>query len=132
MWGGFGQGVPKVGGGGRDPVLPHAYLQGGCASRADLGKLLVAVVKQGLQIGRCVHSGCGDLHFATNDICSAPRLANLDGLMKGKHAQKNFGTVGAMAPTPLSLKTRGEGGEGGGGLGGVAYKDRARPPPPVA
>ena len=29
------------------------------------------------------------------------------------------------APPPLSLKTRG----GGGGLGGVAYKDRARPPP---
>ena len=50
--------------------------------------------------------------------------------MIGKYAQKNFGAVGAMAPTPLSLKTRrgGEGG-GGGGLGGVAYKDRARPPP---
>ena len=31
-----------------------------------------------------------------------------------------------MAPTPLSFKTRGG---GGGGLGGVAYKDRARPPP---
>ena len=46
--------------------------------------------------------------------------------MKGKHAQKNFGAVGAMAPTPLSLKTRG--GRGGRGLGGVAYKDRARPP----
>ena len=45
--------------------------------------------------------------------------------MKGKHAQKNFGAVGAMAPTPLSLKTQG-GGEGG---GGVAYKDRGRPPP---
>ena len=28
-------------------------------------------------------------------------------------------------PAPLSFKTRG----GGGGLGGVAYKDRARPPP---
>ena len=27
-------------------------------------------------------------------------------------------------PAPLSFKT-----EGGGGLGGVAYKDRARPPP---
>ena len=49
--------------------------------------------------------------------------------MKGKHAQKNFGAVGAMAPTPLSLKTRGEG-EGGGGWGGVAYKDQACPPPP--
>ena len=46
--------------------------------------------------------------------------------MKEKHAQKNFGAIGAMAPTPLSLKTPG----GGGGLGGVAYKDRARPPPP--
>ena len=46
-------------------------------SEAGLGKLLVAVVKQGLQIGRCVHSGCGDLHFATNGICLAPRLSNL-------------------------------------------------------
>ena len=45
--------------------------------------------------------------------------------MKGKHAQNNFGAVGAMAPTPLSLRARG----GGGGLGGVAYKDWARPPP---
>ena len=40
--------------------------------------------------------------------------------MKGKHPQKNFGTVGTMSPTPLSLKT----------WGGVAYKDRARPPHP--
>ena len=34
-------------------------------------------------------------------------------------------------PAPLSFKTRGGGGGGGGGggLGGVAYKDRARPPP---
>ena len=38
--------------------------------------------------------------------------------MKGKNAQKNFGAVGAMAPTPLSPKTAG---------GGVAFKD---PPPP--
>ena len=30
--------------------------------------------------------------------------------MKGKHAQKNFGAVGPMAPTPLSLKTQGGGG----------------------
>ena len=44
--------------------------------------------------------------------------------MKGWHAQKNLCAVGAMAPTPLSLKTR-----GGGGLGVVAYKDRARLPP---
>ena len=42
--------------------------------------------------------------------------------MKGKHAQKNFGAVGAMAPTPLSLKTR-----RGGGLWGVSH---TRTPPP--
>ena len=70
-----------------------------------------------------------DLHFATNNICIAPCLANLalknmDGLMKGKHAQKNFSAVGGMAPTPLSLKTG-----GGGGLGSVTYKDRAWTPP---
>ena len=41
--------------------------------------------------------------------------------------KKNFRAVGAMAPTPLSLKTWG----GGGGLGGVAYKDRTRPPPVI-
>ena len=51
-------------------------------------------------------------------------------LMKGRHAQKNFGAVGAMAQTPLSFKTPGGGG-GLGGLGGVAYKDRAQPPPRV-
>ena len=42
--------------------------------------------------------------------------------MKGKHAQKNFGAIGTMALTPLSLKTPGG--------GGVAYKDRAWLPPP--
>ena len=72
-----GGGIPKVGGPTRDPQQPHAYLSGGCVSEAGLGKLLVAVVKQGLQIGRCVHSGCGDLYFATNGICLAPRLSNL-------------------------------------------------------
>ena len=41
--------------------------------------------------------------------------------------QKNFGTIGTMAPAPLSLKTRGGGGGGGGGF---AYKNRAQPPPP--
>ena len=46
-------------------------------SGAGLGKLLVAVVKQGLQIGKYVHNSCADLHFATNDICVAPRCANL-------------------------------------------------------
>ena len=65
VWGGgafsHGGGGPKVGGPTRDPLLPHAYLQGGCVSGAGLGKLLVAVVKQGLQMGRCVHIGCGDL-----------------------------------------------------------------------
>ena len=38
--------------------------------------------------------------------------------MKGKHAQKSFGAIGTMAPTPLSLKTL----EGGGGV--THKKDR--------
>ena len=59
--GGRPWGVPKVWGDTRDPLLPHAYLQGGCVSGAGLGKLLVAVVKHGLQMGRCIHSLCGDL-----------------------------------------------------------------------
>ena len=71
----MGGGVPKVGGPTRDPLLPHAYLQGGCVSGAGLGKLLVAVVKQGLQMGRCVHSGCGD-HSLYNKR-RLHRLANL-------------------------------------------------------
>ena len=58
---GRGGGVPKVGGPTRDPLLPHAYLQERRVSGAGLGKLLVDVVKQGLQMGRCVHGGCGDL-----------------------------------------------------------------------
>ena len=81
-WRGWGAvrpwgGGAKVGGPTHDPLLPHAYLQGGCVSGAGLGKLLVAVVKQGLQMGRCVYSGCGDLHLTTNDICLVPRLANV-------------------------------------------------------
>ena len=59
--GGGRGGGPKVGGPTRNPLLPHAYLQGGRVSGAGLGKLLVAVVKQGLQMGRCVHGGCGNL-----------------------------------------------------------------------
>ena len=40
-----------------------------------------------------------------------------------KHVIKKFGAVGAMAPTPLSLKTRREGGLGG-------SHTRTAPPPP--
>ena len=48
----------------------------------------------------------------------------MDGLMKGKHAQKNFGADTTISQNP------GGGEGGGGGLGGVTYKDRARLPPP--
>ena len=47
-------------------------------------------------------------------------LKSTDGLMKQKHTQQKRGAVGAMPSNPLSLKSR----------GGVAYKDRGRPPPP--
>ena len=73
VWGG---GFPRLGGPTRDPLLPHAYLQGGCVSGAGLGKLLVAVVKQGLRMGRCVHSGCGDLSLY--DKQRLHRLGNLE------------------------------------------------------
>ena len=71
-----------------------------------------------------------DLHFATNNICIVPRLANLalkgtNGLMKKKHTQKRGGAVGAMPPNSLSLKTRGGGGGGGWGC-------RIQGPGPVA
>ena len=74
MWGGgsaggCGGGFARGGGGGGDPLLPHAYLQGGCVSGAGLGKLLVAVVKQRLQMGRCATVVVVIFHFATNDIC---------------------------------------------------------------
>ena len=42
--------------------------------------------------------------------------------MKGKHAQKNFSAVGAMAPTPLSLKTR---------AGGVSHTRTGLGRPPL-
>ena len=54
-------GVPKVGGGYARPTTTKCIPPGGCVSGAGSGKLLVAVVKQGLQMGRCVHSRCGDL-----------------------------------------------------------------------
>ena len=47
--------------------------------------------------------------------------------MKGKHAQKNFNAVGAMAPTPLSLKTT----LGGGGGWGVSHTRTGPGRPPV-
>ena len=63
------------------------------------------------------------------------REESLKGLKDQRHStpfnkawDKKFGAVGAMAPAPLSFKTRG----GGAGGGGVAYKDRARSPPPGA
>ena len=47
--------------------------------------------------------------------------------MKGKHAQKNLGAVGAMAPTtPLSFKTPG----GGGGAGGCRIQGPGPAAPP--
>ena len=61
--------------------------------------------------------------IALSRLC---REESLHGLMKGKHAKSH--AFGATASRRLSLKTRGG---GGGGLGGVAYKDRARPPPQV-
>ena len=62
-------GGSQGGGGYARPTTTICIPPGGMCVWGGLGKLLVAVVKQGLQIGRCVHSGCGDLHFATNDIC---------------------------------------------------------------
>ena len=57
------------------------------------------------RIWRCTWAGIllrmQDLHFATNDICIVPRLANLalkstDGLTKRKHTLKKGGAVGTM------------------------------------
>ena len=84
VWGGGGVGWRAWGGGGGDSQGGGAYARPTTTTCIPLGgmcvwggKRLVAVAKQGLQIGRCVHSGCGNLHFATNCICLAPRLANL-------------------------------------------------------
>ena len=49
--------------------------------------------------------------------------------MKGEYVPKNFGAVGAMAPTPLSLKTP-RGGGGGLGAGGCRIQGPGLPPPP--
>ena len=62
--------------------------------------------------------GYGDMYviIALSRVCQS-----MNGLMKGKHAQKKVGAVGAMPPNPLSLKTR--------GLGGGSHT-RSPPPPP--
>ena len=103
-WGGGSQG----GGAYARPTTTKCIPAGGMCVWGGFGEAAGGCCEAGAadgqvcpQMGRCVHSGCGDLHFATNEM---------DGLMKGKHAQKNFGAVGAMAPTPLSLKTQGGGG----------------------
>ena len=72
MWGGgFGRGggFPRWEGLRATHYYHMHTSMGGGGGVSGLGKLLVAVVKQGLQMRRCVHSGCGDLHFAANDIC---------------------------------------------------------------
>ena len=72
VWGGgsAGGGVPRWGGGATpDPLLPHAYLQGGCVFGAALGKLLVAVVKRGCRWAGVSAVAVVIFHFATNDIC---------------------------------------------------------------
>ena len=96
-------------------------------SGVGLGKLLVAVVKQGLQIGRCVHSGCGDLHFAFVE-----RLVLL--IWRSKHGwfdereacTKKLRHRWRHGPNTTTSQTPRGGGRGG-GLGGAAYKDRAWP-----
>ena len=73
------------------------------------------------------------MHTCPPSLLTAPRwlsgAQNMDGLMKGKHAQINFGAVGAMAPHQYLSKPRGG---GGGGLG-VSHTRTGpgRPPPPV-
>ena len=76
---------------------------------AGLGKLLVAVVKQGLQIGKCVHSSCGDLHFATNDM----------------HKK----TSAPLAPWPRHHYLSKPGGGGGAGGCRIQGPGPAAPPP---
>ena len=129
-----GGGFPNVGGPTRDPLLPHAYHQGGCVSGAGSGKLPVVVVKQGLQMGTCVHSGCGDLHFATNDIRLAPRLANV----RSKHGwfdereacTKILWRRWRHGPDTTISQNPG----GGGGGWGVSHTRTGpgRPPPPCS
>ena len=51
-------------------------------------------------------------------------VGGVDGLMKRKHTLKKRGRRWRH-PQPTISQNPG----GGGGLGGVAYKDRARPPP---
>ena len=67
-WRVLGGGFWRVWGGGSQGAYAQpttTTFRGGCVSGAGLGKLLVAVVKQGLQMGRLVVI----FHFATNDIC---------------------------------------------------------------
>ena len=75
-----------------------------------------------------------DLHFTTNDICIAPRLANpalkgTDGLMKKKHTQNKGAPLAPWPLNPLSLKKP----RGGGGAGGCRIQGPgpAAPPPPL-
>ena len=100
-----GRGFPRGGGGLRTNHYYHMH-----TSRGD--------VCLGAYRGMCAI-------IALSRLCQDESLS---GLKDQRHSNpfnsacnKKFGAVSAMAPAPLSFKTRGW---------GVAYKDQARPPPP--
>ena len=77
--------------------------------------------------GRIGGLGYGGIYviIALSGLCQEESLQGPDDEREAR-TQKNFGTVGAMAPTPLSLKTRG----GGGGAGGCCIQGPGPPRPP--
>ena len=68
--------------------------------------------------------------FWGGGVCSTARGGVGGGLRATKQAQKKMSAIGAMAPTPISLKTRGWGGGGLVGEGRIQGLGPASPPPP--
>ena len=87
------------------PLLPHAYLLGGCVSGGLGVRIALSCPRQ-------------------EESLKGRRVAPLP---PPPHAKKR-GAVGAMPPSPLSLKTRGGGALDGGGGGRIQGQRPAAPP----
>ena len=122
-----GGGVPKVGGPVRDPLLPHAYLQGGCVS-GGLGVWRDVCESTGTALEQGKSSECRIFTSQQTTFVWRPVLL----ISRSKHGwfdereacTKKIGRRWRHAPQPTTSQNP------GGGGGSHTRTGPSRPPPP--